>query len=134
MKNTFIRAMADRWPKSAVQVKVSNKCRIGFNFAFLLEIFVITFPVCKCETMLSSLSSFKQKTFQVQVDIRELRSKWVLPRVERVTTNTFKLYQVREQLKLSKVNKRLGQTGYGEVFNYRCFTWKKSVYWKNSTR
>lgn len=41
---------------------------------------------------------------QVQVDIRELRQKWVLPRVERVTTNTYKLYQVREQLKRSKVS------------------------------
>jgi len=45
----------------------------------------------------------KKLTDQVQVDIRELRSKWILPRVERVTTNTFKLYQVREQLKRSKV-------------------------------
>merc|ERR1712147_306705 len=33
----------------------------------------------------------------------ELRSKWVQPRVERVTNNTFKLWQVRENLKLSKV-------------------------------
>ena len=45
----------------------------------------------------------KKIKLKVQMDIRELRSKWVLPRVERVTTNTFKLYQVREQLKLSKV-------------------------------
>merc|ERR1712106_770404 len=45
----------------------------------------------------------KKLTDQVQIDIRELRSKWILPRVERVTTNTLKLYQVREQLKLSKV-------------------------------
>ena len=29
----------------------------------------------------------------------------MLPRVERVTTNTYKLYQVREQLKKSKVKK-----------------------------
>merc|ERR1712039_495388 len=42
-------------------------------------------------------------TDQVQVDITELRSKWVQPRVERVTNNTFKLWQVRENLKLSKV-------------------------------
>ena len=39
----------------------------------------------------------------MQVDITELRSKWVQPRVERVTNNTFKLWQVRENLKLSKV-------------------------------
>merc|ERR1712203_1058895 len=45
----------------------------------------------------------KKLTDQVQVDITELRSKWVQPRVERVTNNTFKLWQVRENLKLSKV-------------------------------
>lgn len=39
---------------------------------------------------------------QVQVDITELRSKWGQPRVERVTNNTFKLWQVRENLKKSK--------------------------------
>merc|ERR1712156_1387886 len=45
----------------------------------------------------------KKLTDQGQVDITELRSKWVQPRVERVTNNTFKLWQVRENLKLSKV-------------------------------
>ena len=40
---------------------------------------------------------------QVQKDITELRQKWVQVRVDRVTNNTYKLYQVREQLKLSKV-------------------------------
>merc|ERR1712226_858056 len=45
----------------------------------------------------------KKLTDQVQVDITELRSKWVQPRVERVTNNTFKLWQVRENLKPSKV-------------------------------
>ena len=51
-----------------------------------------------------SLSAYTDRAvLQVQVDIRELRQKWVMPRVERVTTNTFKLYLVREQLKLSKV-------------------------------
>merc|ERR1711936_1221389 len=56
------------------------------------------------EDTLRRLHGVERKlTEQVQVDIRELRSKWILPRVERVTNNTFKLYQVREQLKLSKV-------------------------------
>ena len=41
------------------------------------------------------------------MDIRELRSAWVMPRVERVTTNTFKLYQVREQLKRTKVSQEI---------------------------
>merc|ERR1712241_655315 len=45
----------------------------------------------------------KKLTDQVQVDITELRRKWVQPRVERVTNNTLKLWQVRENLKLSKV-------------------------------
>ena len=40
---------------------------------------------------------------QVQDDIVKLRQKWVQLRVDRVTHNTFQLYQVREQLKLSKV-------------------------------
>merc|ERR1719431_2241682 len=40
---------------------------------------------------------------QVQEDITELREKWVQPRVDRVTNNTFKLYQVRENLKQSKM-------------------------------
>ena len=41
---------------------------------------------------------------KVQEDITELREQWVQPRVDRVTNNTFKLYQVRENLKQSKVN------------------------------
>ena len=41
--------------------------------------------------------------FQVQTDIVELRQGWVEQRVERVTGNTFKLYQIREQLKQCKV-------------------------------
>ena len=41
---------------------------------------------------------------QVQDDIVQLRQKWVQLRVDRVSQNTFQLYQVREQLKLSKVN------------------------------
>merc|ERR1712083_1024068 len=45
----------------------------------------------------------KKLTGQVQEDITELREKWVQPRVDRVTRNTFKLYQVRENLKLSKL-------------------------------
>lgn len=40
---------------------------------------------------------------QVQTDIVELRQGWVEERVERVTGNTFKLYQIREQLKQCKV-------------------------------
>ena len=39
----------------------------------------------------------------MQVDIAELRQKWVQLRVDRVTHNTYKLYQVREHLKHSKV-------------------------------
>merc|ERR1712106_527722 len=45
----------------------------------------------------------KKLTDQVQVDIAELRQKWVQLRVDRVTHHTFKLYQVREHLKHSKV-------------------------------
>merc|ERR1711872_211898 len=45
----------------------------------------------------------KKLTDQVQVDIAELRKKWVQLRVDRVTHHTFKLYQVREHLKHSKV-------------------------------
>merc|ERR1712227_180935 len=45
----------------------------------------------------------RKLTQQVQVDISQLRQKWVQHRVDRVTNNTFKLYQVREQLKLSKL-------------------------------
>merc|ERR1711970_305225 len=45
----------------------------------------------------------KKLTGQVQEDITELRNKWVQPRVDRVTNNTFKLYQVRENLKQSKM-------------------------------
>ena len=41
--------------------------------------------------------------FKVQVDIAELRQKWVQLRVDRVTHNKFKLYQVCEHLKHSKV-------------------------------
>lgn len=43
--------------------------------------------------------------FQVQTDIVELRQGWVEQRVERVTGNTFKLYQIREQLKQCKVGR-----------------------------
>jgi len=45
----------------------------------------------------------KKLTDQVHVDITELRNKWVQPRVDRVSNNTFKLWQVRENLKKSKV-------------------------------
>eukprot|EP00092_Neocalanus_flemingeri_P023379 GFUD01025348.1.p1 GENE.GFUD01025348.1~~GFUD01025348.1.p1 ORF type:complete len:1584 (+),score=477.54 GFUD01025348.1:160-4911(+) len=45
----------------------------------------------------------KKLTDQVHIDIAELRQKWVQQRVDRVTNHTFKLYQVREHLKLSKV-------------------------------
>jgi len=45
----------------------------------------------------------KKLTGQVQEDITELREQWVQPRVDRVTNNTFKLYQVRENLKQSKM-------------------------------
>merc|ERR1712045_165882 len=44
----------------------------------------------------------RKLTQQVQLDISLLRQKWVQLRVDRVTNNTFKLYQVREQLKQSK--------------------------------
>jgi len=45
----------------------------------------------------------KKLSGQVQEDITELRQQWVQPRVDRVTNNTFKLYQVRENLKQSKM-------------------------------
>jgi len=45
----------------------------------------------------------KKLAGQVQEDITELRKQWVQPRVDRVTNNTFKLYQVRENLKQSKM-------------------------------
>merc|ERR1712123_125005 len=45
----------------------------------------------------------KKLSGQVQEDITELREQWVQPRVDRVTNNTFKLYQVRENLKLSNM-------------------------------
>merc|ERR1719195_1431044 len=55
------------------------------------------------EECLRRCHALEQKlTQQVQVDISQLRQKWVQLRVDRVTNNTFKLYQVREQLKLSK--------------------------------
>ena len=57
---------------------------------------------------------------QVQVDITELRSKWVQPRVERVTNNTFKLWQVRENLKLSKVALILCNREYEHLNISRC--------------
>ena len=65
-------------------------------------------PLTLSQEFLLSFLKVKQKLSlqfgaQVQVDITELRSKWVQPRVERVTNNTFKLWQVRENLKLSKV-------------------------------
>lgn len=67
------------------------------------------------------------------MDIKELRQKWVLPRVERVTTNTFKLYQVREQLKKSKVNQSIMiDIRMYPVFIFRFFFWKRKVSWKNS--
>lgn len=40
---------------------------------------------------------------RVQEDITALRQQWVQQRVDRVTNNTYKLYQVRENLKLSKL-------------------------------
>ena len=40
---------------------------------------------------------------QVLEDISELRKQWVQGRVDRVSHNTFKLYQVRKNLKTSKV-------------------------------
>merc|ERR1711872_550631 len=56
------------------------------------------------EDALRRLNALERKlTGQVQEDITELREKWVQPRVDRVTRNTFKLYQVRENLKLSKL-------------------------------
>ena len=36
-------------------------------------------------------------------DISELRKQWVQGRVDRVTNNTYKLYEVRKHLKTSKV-------------------------------
>ena len=36
-------------------------------------------------------------------DISELRKLWVQGRVDRVTNNTYKLYEVRKHLKTSKV-------------------------------
>jgi len=56
------------------------------------------------EDALRRLNALERKlTDQVKVDIDELRKKWGQPRVERVTNNTFKLWQVRERLKQSKV-------------------------------
>ena len=40
---------------------------------------------------------------EVLEDISELRKKWVQARVDRVSNNTYKLYQVRKNLKESKV-------------------------------
>ena len=37
-------------------------------------------------------------------DISELRKQWVQGRVDRVTHNTYKLYEVRKNLKTSKVD------------------------------
>jgi len=55
------------------------------------------------EDALRRLNALEIKlTDQVKVDIDELRKKWGQPRVERVTNNTFKLWQVRERLKQSK--------------------------------
>lgn len=45
----------------------------------------------------------KKLAGQVLEDITELRQQWVQPRVDRVTNNTFKLYQVRVNLKQSKM-------------------------------
>eukprot|EP00092_Neocalanus_flemingeri_P010785 GFUD01011614.1.p1 GENE.GFUD01011614.1~~GFUD01011614.1.p1 ORF type:complete len:1750 (+),score=541.73 GFUD01011614.1:94-5343(+) len=56
------------------------------------------------EDALRRLNALEKKlAVQVQEDICELRNKWVQPRVDRVTNNTFKLYQVRENLKQSKL-------------------------------
>ena len=43
---------------------------------------------------------------QVLEDISELRKKWVQARVDRVSNNTYKLYQVRKSLKQSKVSNK----------------------------
>merc|ERR1719195_1258560 len=51
------------------------------------------------EECLRRCHALEQKlTQQVQVDISQLRQKWVQLRVDRVTNNTFKLYQVSKQL------------------------------------
>ena len=39
-------------------------------------------------------------------DISELRKQWVQGRVDRVTNNTYKLYEVRKHLKTSKVTEK----------------------------
>merc|ERR1711874_33697 len=56
------------------------------------------------EDALRRLNALESKLAgQVLEDISELRKKWVQARVDRVSNNTFKLYQVRKNLKESKL-------------------------------
>jgi len=55
------------------------------------------------ENTLRILNALEIKlTEQVKVDINDLKRTWMLPKVERVTRNAFKLFEVREQLKHTK--------------------------------
>lgn len=58
--------------------------------------------------------------WQVLEDISELRKQWVQGRVDRVSHNTFKLYQVRKNLKTSKVTReeKLCSINYVTVFDF----------------
>merc|ERR1712223_1344420 len=56
------------------------------------------------EDALRRLNALESKLAgQVLEDISELRKKWVQARVDRVSNNTYKLYQVRKSLKQSKM-------------------------------
>merc|ERR1712045_789415 len=56
------------------------------------------------EDALRRLNALESKLAgQVLEDISELRKKWVQARVDRVSNNTYKLYQVRKNLKESKL-------------------------------
>merc|ERR1711874_524404 len=56
------------------------------------------------EDALRRLNALESKLAgQVLEDISELRKKWVQARVDRVSHNTYKLYQVRKNLKESKL-------------------------------
>merc|ERR1711973_432585 len=55
------------------------------------------------EDALRRLNALELKlTEQVKIDIKDLKKNWILPKVDRVTKNAFRLYKVREQLLLSK--------------------------------
>ena len=67
---------------------------------FLTPIVVLLLHSSQTTINLLKLNGFN---CQVLEDISELRKKWVQARVDRVSNNTYKLYQVRKNLKQSKV-------------------------------